>query len=108
MKTHHPAHRDASAILADINAIRNPVAGTLSEVSKTLKNGEETSFHILQYWDARRHVSIYIPPGKVAAVRAGVEGHGRLKALLRELSGASTHSILCGEADDPLKKKRRR
>jgi len=108
MNSSHTGPRATPAILAEISAIQNPVAGTLSQVARTLKNGETATYHILQYWEGRRHVSVYVPPDKLAEIRQGVERNSRLKALFNELAQNGRDAVLSGNADDPVKKKRRR
>ena len=101
-------NRDRSAILADINEIQGAVAGTLTAKSRKLANGKTAVCHQIQRWDrlAKRNVTIHVPADKVEAVKAGIERHVRLGALLDELAAADTAALLSGEACDPLKKKR--
>jgi hypothetical protein len=108
MKTQGIRHRDRAAILADINAAGNTVAGTLTEKRRELKGGGTAVYHQLQRWEGGRNVTVHVPEGRVEAVRAGIEGRRRLDALLAELAAAGTAAALSGGADDPVKKKRRR
>jgi hypothetical protein len=100
--------RDASAIVAEMLEIKSPVAGTLSQIRRTLANGTESRHHILQYWKDGRHVSKHVPAGQVSQVRDGIQRHSRLKALLQELGEAGAREALRGAAEDALKKKRRK
>jgi hypothetical protein len=98
--------RDRSAILADINAIENAIAGTLTEKRRELKGGGTAIYHQLQRWEGGRNVTVHVPSDKVGAVRAGIAGRARLDALLHELAAADTGAALAG--GDADKKKRRR
>ena len=98
--------RDRSAILADISAIENAIAGTLTEKRRELKGGGTAVYHQLQRWEGGRNVTVHVPAGKVGSVRAGIAGRARLDALLHELAAADTEAALDG--GDPDKKKRRK
>jgi hypothetical protein len=108
MKTQGVRHRDRAAILADINAVENAVAGTLTEKRRGLKGGGTAVYHQLQRWEGGRNVTVHVPASRVEAVRAGIEGRRRLDALLAELAAADTAAALSGGAGDPVKKKRGR
>ena len=103
-------NRDRSAILADINEMQaqGAVAGTLTMKTRKLADGTTAVYHQIQRWDRRtkRNVTIHVPADKVEAVKAGLERHGRLGALLDELAAADIGAVLSRDADDPLKKKR--
>ena len=100
-------HRDTSAILADIGAIRNPVAGTLTVVNRPLKGGGSYPHCHLQHWRGGRNVTTYVPPDRVEGVRAGIEARRRMESLMAELAAAGAAAALAGEAEDAVKKKRR-
>jgi len=97
--------RAATAIIAEIIAIQNPVAGTLSKLKRTLKNGGEATYHILQRWENGKNVSAHVPEDKVEHVAQGIERHRRLKELFRELAEAGTLAVLAGTTDPGLEKK---
>jgi hypothetical protein len=99
--------RASSAILADIRAIQNPVKGTLSKVSKTLKNGETSTHYVFQYRENKRHVSVYVPPEKAPLYQQGIKRHNTLKKLLDELAQSGRNAVLTGAAEDPAEKKKR-
>jgi len=108
MNTSSGKHRDTSVILADIGAIRNPVAGTLTVVNRPLKNGGSYPHCHLQQWRGGKNVTTYVPPDRVERVKAGIEEHRRMESLVAELAAAGTAAALAGGAGDPAKKKRRR
>jgi len=95
-----------TAILAENNNIILPVRGTLSSSKRKLKNGGETDYHVLQYWKDRKHVSIYVPPDKVEAVRRGIELRQKLEANALEKAEAGLHATLNPKLMDTLEKKR--
>ena len=47
MKKDRHTPRSAAAILAEITAIENPIAGVLSEQSRKLKSGGTSTYYIL-------------------------------------------------------------
>jgi len=98
--------RDRSAILAEIGAVENAIAGTLTEKCRELKGGGTAVYHQLQRWKDGRNVTVHVPADRVEAVRAGIAGRARLESLLQELADADTEAALAG--GDPDKKKRRR
>jgi hypothetical protein len=105
MTTEKTTSRDRSAILAEINAIGNIVAGTLCEFRK---GGSDTPLYHIQQWKGGKNVSTHVPRGSVAAVREGIENRKRLEALVAELAAAGTVAALAGDAGDGDKKKRQR
>jgi hypothetical protein len=99
--------RAPAAILADIGAIHNPVKGTLSKVAKTLKNGESSTYYVFQYWENKRHVSVYLDEKKAVNVQEGIDRHKKLKRLFDELAQNGRTAVLTGAAEDPAEKKKR-
>jgi hypothetical protein len=104
MTTEKTKHRDCSAILAEISAIGNIVAGTLCEFRK---GGSDTPHYHLQQWKDGKNVSTHVPRGSVASVREGIENRRRMEALTAELAAAGTAAALAGDAGDGDKKKRK-
>ena len=95
-----------TANIAENNNITLPVRGTLSSSKRKLKNGGETDYHVLQYWKDRKHVSIYVPPDKVEAVRRGIELRQKLEAIALEKAEAGLHATLNPKPMDKLEKKK--
>jgi hypothetical protein len=95
-----------TAVTADFNAITNPVIGTLSKLKRTLKNGEVKTDHILQYWENRKHISVYVPPEKVEAIERGIEQRKKLEACSRQWAQAGLHATLHPQPKDAAEKKK--
>jgi hypothetical protein len=110
MTTHTIQRRDRSAILADIAKVKETVAGTLTAKTRKLASGGTATYHQVQHWDrkAKRNVTLHVPPGKLAEVKAAIGNNKRMEALVAELAAADAAAILAGGAGDPLKKKRKR
>ena len=98
--------RTTAAITADILAIQNPVAGTLTEIQRPSKGGKTRPHFHLQRWVDGKNQTSYVPAEKAAAVREGIARFKRLGELMNELAAAGATDILCGAAEDPAKKKR--
>ena len=84
--------RDIKAVQAEILNLRNPVAGTLSEVKRTLKDGTHKTYHILQRTVNGKHTSQYVPPGQLEAVKAGIKERQKLDTLVEQWLATGTHS----------------
>ena len=98
--------RSAAAILAEIASVGSPIAGTLSTTERKLQDGTTSTYYTLQRWRDGRNECVYVPEGKVRAVREGIENHKRMEALVAELCGAGLSSALAEGGEDPESKKK--
>ena len=110
MNLHPNRPRAKKAILADILAIDNPIAGTLTTTIRTLKNGTSSPHYHLQLWKNGKNHTTYVPTDKVEQVKQGIEQHKKLRALAEELEQAGVQAVLLGKpeaasGDDDVKKK---
>jgi len=92
--------RDIKAVQAEILNLRNPVAGTLSEVRRTLKDGTPKTYHILQRTVNGKHTSQYVPPGQLEAVKAGIKERKKLDTLVEQWLATGTHATLATPATE--------
>ena len=86
--------RAKMAIIADILAIDNPIAGTLTTTFRTLKDGSKQPHYHLQKSRKGKNITTYIPPEKVERVKQGIEQYKKLKALNDELEQAGLNNVL--------------
>ena len=97
--------RSAAAILAEIASIGSPIAGTLTTTERKLQDGTTSTYHTLQRWRDGRNDCVYVPEGKVRAVKEGIENHKRMEALVAELCGVGLRTALSEGGEDPEPKK---
>ncbi len=102
----HRTVRSRAEILADIARLPNAVQGKISSYKNVRKNGSVVIYHNLQCWANGRNHSVFIPEGRLEAVREALENGRRMNELVAELSRTDTEAIL--SADSPLKKSSRR
>ena len=101
-------YRDRAAILADIASVKETVAGTLTETRRELADGSVSTYYHIQRKVDGRNITRYVPREKAQSVKEGVAEHRRLCGLLAELAASDAAAILCGDAANALKKKRRK
>ena len=101
MSKHPTPPRDKKAIQADILSIQKPIAGTLSTLRRTLKNGQQKTYHILQRSHQGKHASSYVPHGQLEAVKKGIENRKRLELLMEEWLEAETRDALAPQNHVP-------
>ena len=94
-------------ILAEIGQIPMVIAGTLTQHERRRGGGAAKVYHQLQRWRAGRNETRHIPPGRLAEVRAGVEGYRRLQALVDDLARADETALFAAEADSKKKPTKR-
>ena len=95
MNSPHSTPRCRQEILADINAIKNVVEGTLTLThQKTANNGQQRPHYHLQKWKNGRNNTVYVPIDKVQDVKKGIENRKQLEALMQELLATDTLAVL--------------
>ena len=93
--------RAKKAILAEILAIENPIAGTLTTTFRTLKNGAKAPHYHLQLWKNGKNQTTYVPRDKVEQVKQGIEQHKKLRELAAELEEDGVQAVLLGKTSAP-------
>jgi hypothetical protein len=89
-----PTTRHAAAIFADINKIKNPIKGTLTQSMRTLTNGSERPHYHLQRSVKGKNITTYVPPENAARIREGIGQQRRLDALVEELAQHGLNTVL--------------
>ncbi len=98
--------RSRAEILADIAGLPNAVRGKISSYKNVRKNGSVVVYHNLQCWANGRNHSLFIPEGRLDAVREALENGRRMNELVAELSRTDAETIL--SSDSPVKKSSRK
>jgi DNA-binding transcriptional ArsR family regulator len=62
------------------------VAGSLSRVERTDKQGRTTVYHLLTFKEAGKTRSVYVPKGMLKEVERWTLNYRRIKSLLAEVS----------------------